>query len=97
MKNIKYHTVPKSNTKNVERGKFHTPSTQIHECSLPWLGTGTSIKSGGIMRFSFMGTNHPYLISLDYEYLFTYLDNGSTRRTYHILKIPNLMTKTNKI
>ena len=44
MKNIKYHTVPKSNTKNVERGKFHTPSTQIHECSLPWLGTGTSIK-----------------------------------------------------
>ena len=29
----------------VERGKIETPNTQAHDRSLPWLGTGTSIKS----------------------------------------------------
>jgi hypothetical protein len=49
MKNKKYHTVetiPKLNIKIVERGKIDTPSTQIHDPSLSWLGTGTLIKSG---------------------------------------------------
>ena len=31
----------------VERGKIYTPKTQIPNCSLIWLGTGTSIKGGG--------------------------------------------------
>jgi hypothetical protein len=51
MKNIKYHIVgiiPISNIKIVERGKIDNPSTQTHDCSLSWLGTSTSIKSGGV-------------------------------------------------
>jgi hypothetical protein len=32
----------------VERGKINTFSTQIDDCSLYWLGTGTSIKSNGV-------------------------------------------------
>jgi len=51
MKNKKYHTeriIPKSNIKIVERGKIDTPNTHIHDCSLSWPGTGTSIKSGGV-------------------------------------------------
>ena len=46
----KYHTVgaiPKSNIKIVERRKVDTPNTHIHDSSLSWFGTGTSIKSGG--------------------------------------------------
>jgi hypothetical protein len=31
---------------------------QIHDCSLSWIGTGTSIKSGG--QASFMGKNLPF-------------------------------------
>jgi hypothetical protein len=30
------------------KDKIDTPSTQIHDRSLSWLGTGTSIKSGGV-------------------------------------------------
>jgi len=47
----KYHTVrtiPKSNIKIVERSKLDTPNTQIHDHSLSWLGTGTSIKRGRV-------------------------------------------------
>ena len=43
MKNNKYHmvkTVLKSNCKFVD--------THIHDHSLSWLGTGTSIKTGGV-------------------------------------------------
>ena len=50
MKSKKYHTVgtiPKSNIKIVKRGKIDTPNTQIHDWSIFWLGTGTSIKRGG--------------------------------------------------
>ena len=32
--------------KIVERRKVDTPNTQIHDSSLYWLGTGTSLKSG---------------------------------------------------
>ena len=39
----------------MERGKMDTPDTQIHENSLSWLGTGTSIKWQGYT--SFMGPN----------------------------------------
>jgi cell division protein FtsL len=46
-----YHTVgtiPKSNIEIVEKGKIDTSKTQIHDCSLSWLETGTSIKSVGV-------------------------------------------------
>jgi hypothetical protein len=46
-KKQKYHTVgtiPKSERKIVERDKIDSPNTQIHECSLSWLATGTSMK-----------------------------------------------------
>ena len=29
--------------KNRKRGKTYNHNTQIHDCSLPWLGTGTSM------------------------------------------------------
>ena len=47
----KYHTVgtvPNSNRKIVERGTTDTPNRQLHDRSLSWLGTGISIKSGGV-------------------------------------------------
>ena len=47
-KNTTVGTIPKSNIEIVERGKIYTSNTQIHDSSLPWLGTGTSIKSGGV-------------------------------------------------
>ena len=51
MKNKKYHTVGTTknpNIKVVERGKHDTTNTHIHERSLSWLGTGTSIKRSGV-------------------------------------------------
>ena len=50
-KNKKHHTVgimPKSNIKIKQIGKIDTPNTHIYDYSLPWFGTGTSIKSGGL-------------------------------------------------
>jgi len=41
-------TIPKSNNKIEERSKIDTPITQIRDRVLPWLGTGTSIKSGRV-------------------------------------------------
>ena len=41
-------TVKKSNRKIVKRYKIDTPNKQIHDISLSWLDTGTSIKSGRI-------------------------------------------------
>ena len=34
--------------KTVEKDKIDTSNTQIHDRSLSWLGTGTSVKSGGV-------------------------------------------------
>jgi hypothetical protein len=51
MKTKKYHTVGtihKSDIKIVERGKMDTPNTEMHNRSLSWLDTGTSIKNGGL-------------------------------------------------
>jgi hypothetical protein len=51
MKNNKYHssgTIPNSNFKIVERGKFDIPNTPIHDRSHSSLGTGTSIKMAGL-------------------------------------------------
>ena len=51
MKDKKYHTVTtvlKFNRKIAERGKIDSPYTQIHDRSLSWLGTGTTIKSGRV-------------------------------------------------
>jgi len=49
----KYHivgTIPKSNTNITES----IPLTQILECSLSCLDTGTSIKSGGVKLIHFV-------------------------------------------
>ena len=49
--NKKYRTVgtiSKSNIKIVDRGEIDTPITQMHYRSLSWLGTGTSVTSGGV-------------------------------------------------
>jgi hypothetical protein len=46
-KKKKYYTVgtvPKFNGKTVESGKIDTSNRWIHENSLSWFGTGTSIK-----------------------------------------------------
>ena len=40
-------TISKSNTNLVERLKINTPCTQLHDRSLSWLRTDTSIKSDG--------------------------------------------------
>jgi hypothetical protein len=51
MKHKKYHTVgtiPKLNIKIVENDKIDASNTQIHDCSLPWFGTGSLIKSGRV-------------------------------------------------
>jgi hypothetical protein len=37
--------------KIVKRGIIETPNTKIHDRSHSWLGTSTSIKSGGINYF----------------------------------------------
>jgi hypothetical protein len=50
-KTKKYHivgTILKSNIKIVEWGKIDIRSTQLHDRSLSWLATGTSIESGGV-------------------------------------------------
>ena len=52
-KNLNYHfvgTVPKYNRKIAEKGKIDTPSTQIHDDSLSWLGTDTSLTSGEVLQ-----------------------------------------------
>jgi hypothetical protein len=46
-KNPTNPATPKSNIKIVERDKIDSTSARIHDRSLSWLGTGTSIKSGG--------------------------------------------------
>jgi hypothetical protein len=38
-------TVLKFNRKIIEKGKIDTPTTYLHDQSLSWLGTDTSIKS----------------------------------------------------
>ena len=40
--------IPNSNIKIVERVKVDTFNTQIHDRSLPWLGTHTSLNGGGV-------------------------------------------------
>ena len=41
----------------IEKDKYDTPNTKIHDHSLSWLGTDTSIKIAGYT--SCMGGNHP--------------------------------------
>ena len=56
-----YHnvgTIPKSNIKIVDRFKINTPNTQIHDPSLVWLGTGTSVKSGEVKLALCSHTSH---------------------------------------
>ena len=52
-----HHTlriIPKSNIKIVEREIIDATNTQIHDRRLSWLGTGTSIKSGGVKLDSYI-------------------------------------------
>jgi hypothetical protein len=63
MKNKTYHTegtIPKSNRKNRRKMQNRYPYTQIHDCSLFWIGTGTSINSGGFKIF--IEPKHPLLV-----------------------------------
>ena len=51
MKMKKYPTVeavPNCNRRIVEKGKIDTPNIQLHDWSLFWLSTGTSIRSGRV-------------------------------------------------
>ena len=41
-------TIPKSNFEIVERDQIDAINAQIHDHSLSWFGTCTSIKSGGV-------------------------------------------------
>ena len=59
MKNKNTGTIPKSNIKIVERGKINTPNGYIHDRSLSWLGTVTSIRSGGVKLLSWSRTSSP--------------------------------------
>ena len=43
-------TISKSNIKIVERDKIDILNTQIHDCSLVWFGTDTSIKKSGMIK-----------------------------------------------
>jgi hypothetical protein len=44
-------TVLKFNRKIIKRGKIDSINTQIHDRSLFWPSTDTSIKSGGVMLY----------------------------------------------
>ena len=62
MTNREYHivgTILKSNIKLAERCKIDTPNTQIHYLSLSGIGTGTSVKSGGVKLV--LWPKHPLL------------------------------------
>jgi hypothetical protein len=61
LKNKKYHivgAVPKSNIKISARGKIDTPNTQVHDRTISWLDTGTSIRSGRVKRV-LLGQTYP--------------------------------------
>ena len=51
-------TLLKSNRKITEIGKIDTFSTDIHDRSLSWLGTNTSIKSGGVILVLWTQASH---------------------------------------
>jgi hypothetical protein len=44
-------------TKNQERDKINNPNTQIHDYSLSWLSTGSSIKSGRVKLILWVQTS----------------------------------------
>jgi hypothetical protein len=50
----------KSNSNISERGKINTTNTLIHDHSLSWIGTVTSIKSGGVELVYW--PTHPLLV-----------------------------------
>ena len=69
-KTIKYHTVETfliPNRKSHRKRQRATHDIQIHEYSLSWVGTGTSIKRGGV-KASFTSLN-PLLIKLKKTFL----------------------------
>jgi hypothetical protein len=47
-----------SQNKIVERGKIDTTKTHVHDRSLSWLDTGTSITSGGVKLVLFKQFNN---------------------------------------
>jgi hypothetical protein len=61
MKN-KYHTNEQNQNRQIlEIGKIDTPNTHIHDCSLSWLGTCTSVKGGGPKLLSKPKSNYSNL------------------------------------
>jgi len=44
----------RNSSKIIERGNIDTPSTYIHDCSLSWLGTVTSINNDGVKLGKFL-------------------------------------------
>ena len=68
MKN-KNTAIPKSNIKIVERGKIDTPNAYIHDRSLFWLGTGTSIRSDWVKLLSWSQTSSPREMMWPCKYL----------------------------
>jgi len=63
MKNNKKHTVGtflKLNIKTIESDKSDNLEPQIHDCSISWLGTDTSIKMTGLNKF--YDPIHPLLV-----------------------------------
>jgi len=54
MKKKKYQTLSKIQSKIIERGKINTHNAYIHDRSHSWLGSGTSIKSGGVRFVSWV-------------------------------------------
>jgi hypothetical protein len=82
MKNKIYHTVKTIQTSNtiiVERDKIKTSNTQIHDHSLSWLGTGTSIKSGGVKIVLWAHNLSLYMYKLIYHAEF--VDSSKTDET----------------
>jgi hypothetical protein len=59
--------------KIIERSKIDTPSTQIHDLSLSWLGTDTSIKSGGVKLVNNTGIG--YIIHNHRTFYLNYICN----------------------
>jgi hypothetical protein len=51
----------------VQKRQNSYPNAEIHDRSLSWFGTGTSIKYGGVKLVSFRGYNFPtYLTDFSY-------------------------------
>lgn len=75
LKTQKYHTVTttaKSNTEIVGRDKIDILNTQVHDCSLSWPSTGTSIKRGGLNWYYLLSQIIPFFFLLKFTSIYVY-------------------------